>query len=68
MLIHGGRVANAIGCNARVHGFVPQLHPFHVGDAPLAWNCLSTDLKTLHSTPAFKRSLKTFLFRAAYNV
>jgi len=36
--------------------------------APQAWNRLPTDLKTLRSTPAFKRSLKTFLFRAAYNV
>ena len=28
---------------------------------------LPTELKMLRSTPAFKRSLKTFLFRAAYN-
>jgi len=28
--------------------------------APQAWNRLPTDLKTLRSTPAFKRSLKTF--------
>jgi len=36
--------------------------------AQQAWNLLPTDLKTLRSTPAFKRSLKTFLFRTAYNV
>jgi len=36
--------------------------------APQAWNRLPTDLKTLRSTPALKRSLKTCLFRAAYNV
>jgi len=24
MSIHGGRVANALGCNARGHGFAPQ--------------------------------------------
>jgi len=36
--------------------------------APQGWNRLPTDLKTLRSTPAFKRSLKTFLFRTAYNV
>jgi len=35
--------------------------------APQVWNHLPTDLKTLCSTPAFKRSLKTFLFRMAYN-
>jgi len=32
-----------------------------------AWTRLPTDLKSLHSTPAFKRSLKTFFFRTAYN-
>jgi len=36
--------------------------------APQAWNRLPTDLKTLRYTPAFKRSLKTFFFWAAYNV
>jgi len=36
--------------------------------APQAWNRLPTDLKTLRSTPALKRSLNTFLFRTAYNV
>ena len=34
--------------------------------APQAWNRLPTDLKMLRSTPAFKRALKTFLFRRAY--
>jgi len=36
--------------------------------APQAWNHHPTDLKTLRSTTAFKRSSKTFLFRTAYNV
>jgi hypothetical protein len=35
--------------------------------APQAWNRLPTELKTLHSTPAFKRAMKTFLFGQAYN-
>jgi len=35
---------------------------------PQAWNRLPFDLKMLRSTPAFKRSLKTFLFRTAHNV
>ena len=35
--------------------------------APQAWNQLPTELKTLRSTPAFKRALKIFLFRIAYN-
>jgi len=35
--------------------------------APLAWNRLPSALKTMRSTPAFKRNLKTFLFRTAYN-
>ena len=36
--------------------------------APLAWNRLPTnELKTLRSTADFKRDLKTFLFRIAYN-
>ncbi len=35
--------------------------------APLAWNRLPSELKTMRSTTAFKRGLKTFLFRAAYN-
>jgi len=36
--------------------------------APQAWNRLPADLKPLRSTPAFKCSLKTCLFRTAYNV
>ena len=36
--------------------------------APLAWNRLPTELKTMRSTAVFKRALKTFLFRIAYNV
>jgi len=32
------------------------------------WNRLPVELKTLRSTPAFKRALKTFLFQIAYNV
>jgi hypothetical protein len=35
--------------------------------APQAWNRLPAELKTMRSTPAFKRALKTFLFRAAYS-
>lgn len=35
--------------------------------APQAWNRLPTELKTLRSTLAFKRALKTFLFQQAYN-
>ena len=35
--------------------------------APQAWNRLPTELEALRSTPAFKRALKTFLFRIAYN-
>jgi hypothetical protein len=35
--------------------------------APLAWNRLPSVLKTTRSTTAFKRGLKTFLFRTAYN-
>ena len=35
--------------------------------APQAWNRLPAELKMLRSTPAFKRALKTFLFRIAYN-
>ena len=35
--------------------------------APLAWNRISTELKTMRSTAVFKRGLKTFLFRIAYN-
>ena len=34
--------------------------------APRAWNRLPTELKLTLSTPAFKRGLKTFLFRTAY--
>ena len=34
--------------------------------APQSWNRLPTELKLMRSTPAFKRSLKTFLFRTAY--
>jgi hypothetical protein len=34
--------------------------------APQAWNRLPTELKTMRSTPSFKRALKTFLFRIAY--
>ena len=34
--------------------------------APQAWNRLPAELKTMRSTPAFKRALKTFLFRTAY--
>ena len=34
--------------------------------APQAWNRLPTELKLSRSTPAFKRALKTFLFRIAY--
>ena len=35
--------------------------------APLAWNRLPTELKTSRSTAVFKRGLKTFLFRIAYD-
>ena len=35
--------------------------------APQAWNRLPTELKIMGSTPSFKRALKTFLFRIAYN-
>src|SRR5664279_1891048 len=35
--------------------------------APRAWNRLPTDLKLMRSTPAFKRALKTVLFRVARN-
>jgi hypothetical protein len=35
--------------------------------APLAWNRLPSVLKTMRPTTAFKRGLKTFLFRTAYN-
>ena len=34
--------------------------------APQSWNRLPTELTLMRSTPAFKRSLKTFLFRTAY--
>ena len=34
--------------------------------APQSWNRLPTELKLMRSIPAFKRSLKTFLFRTAY--
>ena len=33
---------------------------------PPAWNRLPTELKLIRSTPAFKRCLKTFFFRAVY--
>ena len=36
--------------------------------APLAWNRLPAELKTMRSTTVFKRSLKTFLFPTAFNV
>ena len=34
--------------------------------APQSWNRLPIELKLMRSTPAFKRSLNTFLFRTAY--
>ena len=31
------------------------------------YTCVQTELKAFHSTPLFKRVLKTFLFRVAFN-
>jgi hypothetical protein len=60
---------DALNCN-----FVVPRTRFKLGEraffvaAPLAWNRLPTnELKTLRSTADFKRGLKTFLFRIAYN-
>jgi len=51
---------------------VPRTH-WKLGDrafsvtAPRAWNRLPAELKKMRSTPAFRRSLKTFLFSCAYD-
>jgi hypothetical protein len=52
--------------------YVPRRTRTKLGDrafsvtAPRAWNCLPTELKLTRSTPAFRRGLKTFLFKVAY--
>ena len=59
--------------NASHGNFVVPRTRLRLGDrafsvaAPRAWNLLPTEVKAMRSTPVFKRALKTFIFRVAYD-
>ena len=74
MLTAVGNIPSRSALRDASHGnFVVPRTRLRLGDrafsvaAPRAWNLLPTEVKAMRSTPVFKRALKTFLFRVAYD-